>query len=256
MPKAVTAPPMIAKPRGPSRSQSCGELRGRAALFAAWPASRGSTAWRARRECEARPGDEAGRPRPRGLSRRELRGVNRSERLEGAAACATFAGSAGSATGAAAAWVTSARMLVHLGRRAREARSRSRRCGSERRLERPSRPPVGAGAGLSRGRSSTARSQSSASARRSRVSMRGGRPPFSRRAMALCDVAQSRASSTCESPRASRRSVTCAAIEAKSQPSSAWASRRRSRSNGSAGVRFARPFAVSSSDLILAIYHV
>ena len=74
--------------------------------------------------------------------------------------------------------------------------------------------------------------------------------------IALCDVAQSRASSAWESPRASRRSVTCEAIEAKSQPSSAWARRRRSRSNGSAGGRFARPFAVSSSDLILAIYHV
>ena len=55
--------------------------------------------------------------------------------------------------------------------------------------------------------------------------------------MALCDVAQSLASSTCESPSASRRSVTCVAIEAKSQPSSAWASRRRSLSNGSAAVR-------------------
>ena len=70
--------------------------------------------------------------------------------------------------------------------------------------------------------------------------MRGGLPPFSSRAMALWDVEQSRASSTWERPRASRRSVTWAAIEAKSQPSSAWARRRRSRSNGSAGVRFAR----------------
>ena len=56
--------------------------------------------------------------------------------------------------------------------------------------------------------------------------------------MALCDVAQSRASSTWESPRASRRSVTCVAIEANSQPSSAWARRRRIRSIGSDGVRF------------------
>ena len=107
-----------------------------------------------------------------------------------------------------------------------------------------------AGAAPRRGRSRVPRRDAAA------CRCAGGRPPFSSRAMALWDVEQSRASSTWERPRASRRSVTWAAIEAKSQPSSAWARRRRSRSNGSAGVRFARAFADPSSDIILAIYHV
>jgi hypothetical protein len=68
------------------------------------------------------------------------------------------------------------------------------------------------------GRSSTLSSQSSASAIRMSVSMRGGRPPDSRRAIADCVVPVSSASSACERFRARRRSATCSAIAAKSHP--------------------------------------
>ena len=71
---------------------------------------------------------------------------------------------------------------------------------------------------LLRGASSTTRSQSSASAMRSSVSIRGGRPPRSRRAMADCVVPQSSARSRWESPIALRRSATRSAIWAKNQP--------------------------------------
>ncbi len=67
---------------------------------------------------------------------------------------------------------------------------------------------------------------------RSSVSILGGRPPLSRRAIADCVVSHRDASSVCESPSSRRRSATCDAIEAKSQPSSAPARCRRSRSTG------------------------
>ena len=240
MPNAVTAPPMIAKPRGPSRSQSAASCAAERAA-AAWPASRGSTA-RTDRGSAAELPVSAGRRRGASgcVSGEAAVGGDRTHRTAARRpARRTFTGS-GIRNGCHSSLGDERADARAPRRRARGARSRSRRCGSEHRLERPSRPPVGAGAGR--------RVDAAPRRGRSRVLRRGGagcrcaagRPPFSRRAIALCEVAQSRASSTCESPRASRRSVTCAAIEAKSQPSSAWARRRRSRSNGSAGGRFAR----------------
>jgi hypothetical protein len=72
------------------------------------------------------------------------------------------------------------------------------------------RPP-----NFSGGLSSTRRSQSSASAIRSSVSIRGGRPPRSSRAIADCVVPVSSASSRCERPRSPRRVATSSAICAK-----------------------------------------
>src|SRR6266545_4747786 len=84
----------------------------------------------------------------------------------------------------------------------------------------------------SRGLSSTSSSQSSAAAIPSRVSMRGGRPPLSRRAIADCVVPHNSASCCWERPSAARRSATCSAIAAKNHPWSACARRRRSLSSG------------------------
>src|SRR5438105_7073066 len=78
-----------------------------------------------------------------------------------------------------------------------------------------------------RGRSSTASSQSRASAIRSSVSIRGGRPPASSRAIADCVVPTSSASSRCESFRALRCAWTWSAMRAKNHPSPAPARRAR-----------------------------
>jgi len=83
-----------------------------------------------------------------------------------------------------------------------------------------------------RGSSSTTSSQSSASAMRSSVSIRGGRPPRSSRAIADCVVPQSSASSRCESPFAPRSAATRSAIRAKNQPRSPATIRSCSRSTG------------------------
>src|SRR5207247_501024 len=82
------------------------------------------------------------------------------------------------------------------------------------------------------GRNCTTRSQSSASAMRTNVSIRGGRPPRSKRAIADCVVPTRSANSCCERSRARRCSTTCSAIAAKSQPSSG-APATRSRSSSS-----------------------
>src|SRR5919198_3779725 len=84
------------------------------------------------------------------------------------------------------------------------------------------------------GRNSTISSQSSASAMRSNVSIRGGRPPRSKRAIADWVVPHSTPSSCCERSRTRLCSTTCSAIWAKNHPCSgspatrsrSWASRR------------------------------
>src|SRR6266545_3700159 len=80
--------------------------------------------------------------------------------------------------------------------------------------------------------------QSSASAIRSSVSILGGRPPDSRRAIADWVVPVSSASSFWESPCARRWSATCSATRAKNQPwsGSTCASRSRRRSKVSGGI--------------------
>src|SRR5579884_3438186 len=66
----------------------------------------------------------------------------------------------------------------------------------------------------------------------SSVSIRGGRPPRSSRAIADCVVPTRSASSRCESPFASRRSATWSAICAKNQPRSPATIFSCSRSSG------------------------
>ena len=75
--------------------------------------------------------------------------------------------------------------------------------------------PGEARAEVQRGLSSTRRSQSSASAIRSSVSIRGGRPPRSSRAIADCVVPVSSASSRCDSFCWARLDATSSAIWAK-----------------------------------------
>src|SRR5690348_14860132 len=81
----------------------------------------------------------------------------------------------------------------------------------------------------------------------SSVSMRGGRPPRSSRAIADCVVPTSSASSRCERPISARRVATCSAIWAKNHPRSRVTIRSRSRSSGrfSAGLRGAIPLVIA-----------